>query len=147
MKCFTLAAAGILFTFLITVNKASSNSEIDELIKKSMEETFKACKDKLTPENFALLNKDPHADNQEIKCFKACGMNHAGVMTDGKLQIDKMEEKLNSMLEGGKKDFAKVLIEGAKPCVEEANKGENECEVAAAFETCAQKAINTKSGN
>lgn len=40
-------------------------------------------------------------------------------MTDGKLQIDKMEEKLNSMLEGGKKDFAKVLIEGAKPCVEE----------------------------
>ncbi|XP_057329319.1 uncharacterized protein LOC130670125 [Microplitis mediator] len=147
MKCFTLTAAGILFTILITVNNARSDLNIEELMKKSMEETFKACKDKLTPENFALLNKDPHADNQEIKCFKACGMNHAGVMADGKLQIDKMEEKLVSLLGEDKKDFAKVLIGGAKACVEEANKGENECDVAAAFEACSQKAIAAKSGN
>nr|ABM05971.2 odorant-binding protein 4 [Microplitis mediator] len=147
MKCFTLTAAGILFTVLITVNNASSNSNMEELVKKSMEETFKACKDKLTPENFALLNKDPHADNQEIKCFKACGMNHAGIMADGKIQIEKMEEKLNSLLGEDKKDFSKIIIGRAKPCVEEANKGENECDVAAGFEACVQKTINTKSDN
>nr|ANT46047.1 odorant-binding protein 18 [Microplitis mediator] len=141
MRYSVFVFVGILFTFFIS-SDAESSGEKECPLKKAFQESIDACKDKLSEENLALLEKDENADNEDIRCFKACILNDSGVMSNGKIQIDKIEEAINAAIENVKEDEEKAkaigesMINGAKNCAGPAEEGENECEVAHRFITC-----------
>ncbi|XP_057329315.1 uncharacterized protein LOC130670122 [Microplitis mediator] len=141
MRYLVFVFVGILFTFVIT-SDAESSAEKECPLKKAFQESIDACKDKLSEENLALLEKDENADNEDIRCFKACILNDGGVMSNGKIQINKIEEAINAAIENVKEDedkakeIAESMINGAKNCAGPAEEGENECEVAHRFITC-----------
>ncbi|CAD6222293.1 GSCOCT00000900001.3-RA-CDS [Cotesia congregata] len=140
MKTITLSVVVILLAVFMTVN-ADDNAEMAAKLKKIFEGVVAACKDKITPENFIKMIQNPAAmsSNSELNCFKACAATHLELMKDGKLQVEKFEEHINSFLGDDKKETAKSMIDATKSCVEEANQNENECDVAGKFEECMKK--------
>ncbi|KAG8034707.1 hypothetical protein G9C98_007783 [Cotesia typhae] len=138
MKYFALVFVGLLFTF----SNGVSGEQEDCPLKKAVQASIEACKDKLTDDSLNLLKEDEGADNEEIRCFKACILKDSGIMEDGKIQMEKVKTALNEAIEKAEenkdkfKEMTKAIIEATEKCAEEAGKAENECEKAHLFAGC-----------
>ncbi|KAH0554056.1 uncharacterized protein LOC123263195 [Cotesia glomerata] len=138
MKYFALVFVGLLFTFSTGV----LGEQEDCPLKKAIQASIEACKDTLTDESINLLKEDEGADNEEIRCFKACILKDSGIMEDGKIQVEKVKSALNEAVEKAEEnkdkleEMVKAIIEATEMCAEEAGKAENECEKAHLFIAC-----------
>ncbi|CAD6222300.1 GSCOCG00000903001-RA-CDS [Cotesia congregata] len=137
MKYLALVFVGLLFTFSTGIS-----GEEDCPLKKAVQASIEACKDKLTDDSLNLLKEDEGADNEEIRCFKACILEDSGIMEDGKIQVEKVKSALNEAVEKAEEnkdkieEMAKAIIEATEKCAEEAGKAENDCEKAHLFVAC-----------
>ncbi|XP_011301201.1 uncharacterized protein [Fopius arisanus] len=103
-------------------------------LMKALKESIDACSDKLGEESKTLLEKDESADNEEIRCFYACILTHGGMMSDGKMDMDALEELL--LEDPEHEEEAKKIVEIMKTCKPEAEITDNECDVAGNYAKC-----------
>ncbi|KAG8034709.1 hypothetical protein G9C98_007785 [Cotesia typhae] len=77
-------------------------------------------------ENFIKMiqENDEHGMSIAAKCFAACALSHVGLMKDGKMHVNQIEDKLSSM------------IDTIRLCADEANENTNECVVVGKFGEC-----------
>ncbi|KAK0090357.1 hypothetical protein PV325_001131 [Microctonus aethiopoides] len=102
-------------------------------LKAALEKSIDACKDKLSEANANLLKDDEFADNEEIRCFRACVMNYAGIMENKDINIEKISEMMKDNIEGVSID---EVMEVLKMCKAQAEEGLNECDAAGLFANC-----------
>ncbi|KAH0554053.1 uncharacterized protein LOC123263197 [Cotesia glomerata] len=126
MKSCIFSIVGIL---LAVMAKTHSDPKMTREIRDTFKGIIKSCSDRITHESFVkmIVDDDVHGMNIEVKCFAACALFHVGIMKNGKMHVEQIEEKLNSM------------IATTKSCAEEANESANECDVAGKFGECMKK--------
>ncbi|KAK0163584.1 hypothetical protein PV327_007252 [Microctonus hyperodae] len=123
-----LISIGIFYVFLIT---SSAGKECP--LRAALEKSIDACKDKLSEANANLLKDDEFADNEEIRCFRACVMNYAGIMENKDINIEKISEMIKDNIEGVSID---EVMEVLKMCKAQAEEGLTECDAAGLFANC-----------
>ncbi|XP_014214566.1 uncharacterized protein LOC106643809 [Copidosoma floridanum] len=105
-------------------------------------EAFKECKAEAGITDEIKKGQKPNLEDPKVKCFITCMGKKFGMIVDGKVDAEKLIEKLSK-----KQELDNAKKEIVKGCAEEANKV-SDCEVGPALVKCLkEKGINLKGKN
>ncbi|CAD6215613.1 GSCOCT00000425001.3-RA-CDS [Cotesia congregata] len=76
-------------------------------------------------------------NSPNFRCYQTCLVKRKGYLQDGKILLDKYEKMVDIMIQRNKQ----LLMNATKACIEEAEKGETECDVGALFLACHRREI------
>ncbi|XP_074114353.1 general odorant-binding protein 56a-like [Cotesia typhae] len=136
MKSYTVIYLAVSLAVLAFAD-AKSVQKRECPFKKYFEANAPKCMDKISEENLGRMMQG-NMDNDEIKCFVGCVFESAGFMKDNKIQLPKAREAIDVFVDEYKKpqDIGDKLYGVVSDCAPEAEKGANNCEIAANLIIC-----------